>query len=195
MRRTRPPPAPRPCGSAQRRSPSSIQSGPSQESRSPPVAARPRLSPVSRPRRRATRARGASAPAGRDAATAAIWRRRSRAAKGSRTERRTSSVAAARASTPSAPGRRARAPRGLAAKRSSSPSPFDLQEPDERLQPLALRREHDVRNAERPKLGCDLVAILGGERVEPLAELAAPRVDRQLASGLGVDEPQLAEVG
>jgi len=41
----------------------------------------------------------------------------------------------------------------------------------------------------------DLCTLRGGGRREPLPQLAAPRVDAQLASGLRIDEPQEPDVG
>ena len=45
------------------------------------------------------------------------------------------------------------------------------------------------------QLARQLLALLRGARGEPLADLAPARVDAQLASGLGVDEPQVADGG
>ena len=94
-------------------------------------------------------------------------------------------AAAGRAGTRAGRARRARAPRARSARRSSSPPPFDLQELDERLEPVARGREHDVRDAERAQLARDLVAVGRGELVEALPQLRAARVDAELTAGLG----------
>ena len=62
------------------------------------------------------------------------------------------------------------------------------QEWDERPQPVALGREHDVADAERRELVATAARSVGGGG-EALAQARAARVDAELAAGLRVDEP------
>src|SRR5204862_786832 len=62
-------------------------------------------------------------------------------------------------------------------------------------QPVATGRQHAVRHAERRQDARDAAALLGSRDCEALAQRAAARVDANLASGLRIDEPEVAQVG
>src|SRR6185436_335407 len=103
----------------------------------------------------------------------------------SRARRSRRSPPAGRAGTAAATARR-NSPAALAAP---------LEERGERPQPVTVGRERDVADAGRAEHAHEALALLRRRRREALAEPSARRVDAELPAGLGVDEPQLADVG
>src|SRR5581483_11078627 len=104
---------------------------------------------------------------------------------------RTPPCGAARATATRA---RAAGRRGAAEADGRTSSPRRAEERRERTQPVALRREHAVRNAERAEHARDAASLFGCGRSEPVAQGPAARVDPHLATGLRIDEPELADV-
>ena len=65
--------------------------------------------------------------------------------------------------------------------------------PGQRAQPVALGGQHEVLGARAPQRRGDLLALGGGRLGEALAHAAAAGVDAQLAAGLGIGEPEVAD--
>ena len=104
--------------------------------------------------------------------------------------------AAGRATGSRRPRPAPRAGRRAGPARRSSPCPTPpAQEAGQRPQPVALGRERNVPHARGGERGDERAALVGGDGREPLAQAAIARVDAQLAPGLRIDEPQLADIG
>src|SRR5581483_5633170 len=86
-------------------------------------------------------------------------------------------------------------PRAQRARPGPGSSPATAEKRSERPQPVAARREDDVRHAERRQDARHATALLRGGDGEALAQRCAPGVDPNLAARLGVDEPELADIG
>src|SRR6188474_2531662 len=105
----------------------------------------------------------------------------------------------AAAAGPACTDRRSAGPRSTptarAATRSSSPPPCvrPVEVARELAQPVPGGAQHDVLRAGAAQVARQLVALLGGTRREALSDLAAVRVDAQLAPRLRVYQPQVAD--
>src|SRR5437763_16119738 len=85
-------------------------------------------------------------------------------------------------------------PRGQRARSGPGSSPATAEKRGERPQPVAARREDDVRHAERRQDARHAAAFLRGGDGEALAQRCAPGVDPNLAARLGGEAPALADV-
>src|SRR4029450_10969334 len=81
------------------------------------------------------------------------------------------------------------------AMRSSSSPPLLPEEPGERAQPVLVRAERAVRDPERCELARDLRPVRLARGCECGTRLRAPRVALDASPRLGVDEPEMADVG
>src|SRR3954470_11650877 len=89
---------------------------------------------------------------------------------------------------------RGRAPRARAGTRSSSARLLEVEEADERPQPVAGRRNDDVRDGGRAEYVLEVAALRRGIDGESRPQPAVTGVDLELLPRLRVDQPNDADV-